>query len=187
MPHLDTDVVVDVPHPARHSPLRSPRSAILRSSVLRSCGTRAFGRLLPLAVAMNGVSGPELAKKHKHRANIDPGAIHTVLVKAQERADEKQRRRSNAGEATQESRSNQHTRHAVVSIHRPDVPNYEELLVPMVMKSFLCRLVAATVAAAVAATVAATVAARAQAKKQSRHLQVKRTAARTCPPRWRAP
>lgn len=89
-----------------------------------------------------------------------------------------------AGEATQESRSK---RHAVVSIHRPDVLNYEELLVPMVMKSFLCRLVAATVAAAVAATVAATVAARAQAKKQSRHHQVKRTAARTCPPRWRAP
>jgi hypothetical protein len=45
---------------------------------------------LPLAVAMNGVSGPELAKKHisKHRANIDPGAIHTILVKAQERADD---------------------------------------------------------------------------------------------------
>ena len=92
-----------------------------------------------------------------------------------------------AGEATQECRSKQHTRQAVVSIHRPDVPNYEELLVPMVMKSFLCRLVAATVAAAVAATVAATVAARALAKDQSRHLQVKRTAARTCPPRWRAP
>ena len=91
-----------------------------------------------------------------------------------------------AGEATQESRSKQHTRQAVVSIHRPDVPNYEELLVPMVMKSFLCRLVAATVAAA-AATVAATVAARALANEQSRHHQVKRTAARTCPPRWRAP
>jgi len=36
-----------------------------------------------------------------------------------------------AGEATQECRSKQHTRQAVVSIHRPDVPNYEELLVPV--------------------------------------------------------
>jgi hypothetical protein len=35
--------------------------------------------------------------------------------------------------------------------------------------------------------VAATEAARALAKEQSRHHQVKRTAARTCPPRWRAP
>jgi hypothetical protein len=92
MAHLSTQTV-DVPHPARRSPLLYAPGREGAGEFAPSCGTRAFpcsasgghvafGRLLPLAMAMNGVSGPELAKKHisKHRANSDPGAIHTVLV-----------------------------------------------------------------------------------------------------------